>query len=1215
MNIRYTCSYIMNEKNESIESSGNTHMKIQEPSQTSNKNDVRPMNSKKDFETMIEFYLANNPLLKTHGNEKELEIRFGTNTRVAKPLSKIEYDNVIRKFKNAGFVTNTQEGIHMLRIQNEYTDKRKGEIRISNIRAEIVGMDLIQEYCRTNSLQKLLDMPSTTSAIADKIKFTQKQSPIIGNYDTAKPLRPVDFPDFNFRVSYQLEKDFTTRSMVARNILSSWDDSKKLFRYINRVRFSHPDYPIFLDVSIVKSSAKTAKYTSIPQYSIQDAKVFQTAEQYEVELEIDNSRIGVGTAFEKSTQLLNAIRKMIRLVLSGIQGTNYPIAFSERDHILQHYMLLLHGEEYMKSLLNDDGKMKKRILPRDFTGPSSNTLQIENIQHLSEDDESTTNVPNIQTDYTVTDKADGERRLLYIAPNGGKIYMIDTNMNVIFTGTFTRDKEWYNSMLDGEYIPYGKNGEQISLYAAFDIYYVNGKSVRDKSFLPLDTDKEQTNYRYPLLSNFIRNIKTTNILNDHGNNSETDKKGDESMHHTCQFRMKTKDFYSSKNGSIFNGCNTILQKEQDGLFEYMIDGLIFTPSFVGVGGERTGHIGPLYKHTWNLSFKWKPPKFNTIDFLVSVKKDKTGKEEIHNVFQEGVDLTTSQNILQYKTLILMCGFDEKKHGYINPMLDMINDTLPTFGNRDNEETYKPVAFQPTNPYVPDASLCNVVLTNNGEGGLVMMTKENEYFEEDMIVEFYYDITKSGYWKWVPLRVRYDKTNELRAGGKNYGNAYHVANSNWHSIHNPVTNEMISYGLDIPETIIDDDVYYNRSGSRTNTRPLRDFHNYIKRKLILGVSNRDDTLIDYAVGKAGDLPKWIAANLKFVFGIDVSKDNIENHKDGACARYLNAKKKHKHVPGALFVTGNSGLVKDDTSQTIRSGNAFANEKDKQIALAVFGQGSKDKNELGEGVYKRYGIGESGFQISSCQFALHYFFKDELSMHTFLQNVAECTKLNGYFIGTCYDGQAVFDLLLKKKQGESFSIYRDDEKMYEITKQYPHTGFPEDETSLGYVVDVYQESINKTFSEYLVNFPYFIRVMENYGFVLVTKEESKSMGLPNGTGLFGELYATMMAELERDPRKKTEFGEAGNLTEEEKQISFLNRYFAFRKMHNVNAEKVGKLMRRRLIEEEVDESEKFIERIEKEETATGEVKEAPKRHIIRKIRKKKDDIKITIRPKSK
>ena len=70
--------------------------------------------------------------------------------------------------------------------------------------------------------------------------------------------------------------------------------------------------------------------------------------------------------------------------------------------------------------------------------------------------------------------------------------------------------------------------------------------------------------------------------------------------------------------------------------------------------------------------------------------------------------------------------------------------------------------------------------------------------------------------------------------------------------------------------------------------MRDFHNSLKRKLIGAVSIRGDTLIDYSVGKAGDLPKWIKSNLKFVFGIDINKDNIHNHKDGACVRYLEQK---------------------------------------------------------------------------------------------------------------------------------------------------------------------------------------------------------------------------------------------------------------------------------------------------------------------------------------
>ena len=139
-------------------------------------------------------------------------------------------------------------------------------------------------------------------------------------------------------------------------------------------------------------------------------------------------------------------------------------------------------------------------------------------------------------------------------------------------------------------------------------------------------------------------------------------------------------------------------------------------------------------------------------------------------------------------------------------------------------------------------------------------------------------------------MRYDKTAEYRSGHKNYGNAYHVAQSNWNSIHNPITIPMITTGNDIPTTIYDGDIYYNKTSGNTNTKALRDFHNlFVKNKLISSVAKKGDTLIDYAVGKGGDIPKWINASLSFVFGLDLSKDNIENRLDGACARYLNYKK--------------------------------------------------------------------------------------------------------------------------------------------------------------------------------------------------------------------------------------------------------------------------------------------------------------------------------------
>jgi hypothetical protein len=109
----------------------------------------------------------------------------------------------------------------------------------------------------------------------------------------------VDFTDFNFRVSYQMERDFDVRTTTAKKIISEWTHSKKTFRFINRVRFPQT-LPIFADISIVKSSKKT---NNVYIHTIQDSGVLTNQEMYEIELEIDNSRIGNGTGITRSIVL------------------------------------------------------------------------------------------------------------------------------------------------------------------------------------------------------------------------------------------------------------------------------------------------------------------------------------------------------------------------------------------------------------------------------------------------------------------------------------------------------------------------------------------------------------------------------------------------------------------------------------------------------------------------------------------------------------------------------------------------------------------------------------------------------------------------------------------------------------------------------------------------------------------------------------------------
>ena len=1152
----------------------------------------------KQLNQLINIFWKTKPFISDSTINHELEVRFGTRqAQEIKPLTKIDYDNVISRLKSHGFTCANQEGEYLLRIQTEYI-QRSGQVAISPIRVEIAGFHTIQEYCKHNDITKV-----------PHVEFYKKS--LVRDTATATTTNPVNFDDFNFRVSYSTEEKMREKEPIIKAMINNWTKSKKIYRYINRVSFIHEDLPVSIDISIVKSS--TYNYNSkpagpIPAYTTDDAKVFQNPEVYEIEIEIDNSKIGPGTgtdvAFTPRTPnqsppkgrefphftprtpdhpppkgrefphftprtpdhpppkkrgvggtaitnsaelLLEKIKIAIKNVLMGLQETNYPVAYPELRDVLKNYLKLMHSNK-------ENYNFNRPITTTDFIGPNSYTLQMKNIVPINNN----LKEPNIRNDYTATDKADGSRCLMYISDTG-KIYLINTNMKVMFTGAKTEEKTAHNSLIDGEIILHDKNGAFINLYAAFDVYFIQNKDVRSFGFITRKDTDEPKNFRLPLLKGLIQNLSPVSILK---------------LPTTpipAPITIVSKEFYSTSDKiSIFDACNKIITRENNNEFIYNTDGIIFTPANYGVGTDAIGKPSPNFKTTWDYSFKWKPPKYNTIDFLVTTKKGDNGMDMTTPIFQDGLDTQTTIQFDEYKTIILRCGFDEKKHGYINPCQNVIEDKLPSVAQAsDDENKYQPVQFYPTNPYDPNAGICKIMLHKDDTGVYQMMTEENEVFQDNTIVEFRYDLEREPQWRWIPLRVRYDKTGELRQGIKNFGNAYPVANSNWHSIHNPITGAMISTGRNIPDEIANDDVYYNRITKSKTTRPLRDFHNlYVKQLLISSVAKNSDTLIDYACGKGGDFPKWISANLSFVFGIDVSKDNLENRLDGACARFLNYRKQFKTVPYALFVNGNSG-------SNIRSGKAMLNDKAIQITRAVFGVGTKDEEQLGKGVARQYGKGEDGFNISSCQFAMHYFFENKNVFQNFIRNLSECTKLGGYFIGTCYDGTEIFKLLKNKKQGESIELYDDaNVKIWEIKKEYSSETFDDDASSLGKRIDVYQESIDKMFPEYLVNFNYLGRVMQNYGFSLVKREEALDLGLPEGSGLFQELFVSMTNEVKRNKNVKNEYGTAFNMTESEKKISFLNRYFVYKKTRQVIAEKVAL--------EEIEGEEEAEEEAEKEPT---------------------------------
>ena len=115
------------------------------------------------LEQILNIYLLN---IQRGGRDgaSEMEIRFGT-ARGMKPISRIEYDNVVKRLLSAGFELGQQS--YLLRMNSEFTDPKSGVTRVSNIRAEVAGIGNVSEYCKSNDLD---DMYSSR-----KVMFMQKE--------------------------------------------------------------------------------------------------------------------------------------------------------------------------------------------------------------------------------------------------------------------------------------------------------------------------------------------------------------------------------------------------------------------------------------------------------------------------------------------------------------------------------------------------------------------------------------------------------------------------------------------------------------------------------------------------------------------------------------------------------------------------------------------------------------------------------------------------------------------------------------------------------------------------------------------------------------------------------------------------------------------------------------------------------------------------------
>ena len=92
------------------------------------------------------------------------------------------------------------------------------------------------------------------------------------------------------------------------------------------------------------------------------------------------------------------------------------------------------------------------------------------------------------------------------------------------------------------------------------------------------------------------------------------------------------------------------------------------------------------------------------------------------------------------------------------------------------------------------------------------------------------------------------------------------------------------------------------------------------------------------------------------------------------------------------------------------------------------------------------------------------------------------------------------------------------------------------------------------QFLVVFEYFTKILEAFGFIPCPEKDLERFGLKNPIGSFEDLFDLMTNDIKENKFSKKNLGQALDMTEPEKFVSFLNNYYVYKKQHNVNTQTV-------------------------------------------------------------
>jgi hypothetical protein len=913
--------------------------------------------------------------------------------------------------------------------------------------------------------------------------------------DRTLPQSNLDLDEYEMRIKTRREKDLDVKDDMVTDILSKWPQVKKAFRLVKR--WSFQGLGIRIDMSMVRSTPKNPRGEYQWQRRFLDVPLFEQPTEYEVEVEL--LRGGETDTADKATK---SLVRGIGEVLRAIQGNTLLIKKSVKEAVLQNYNAVVGT-------------------PR-FRGVAPVTLEVKNMLPTV----SMNTTPNIRNDYNVTDKADGMRVHGFVQDDG-ELYLIDMSMKVYRTGLV--NKACARSLVDGEWVTRSIEDKPINHFLLFDIYNtIGGASCAKEPFA------KGSEGRWFLLQAWIDGWAS-------GGGPQIVAKG---LEEANRLQIELKGFLfaeAGKSDSIFTACAQILDMPR----MYHTDGLILTPNQVPLPSEPGAGFFR--------QFKWKPAKDNSIDFLVTFQTSATDPTLDEIVVSQ--DPETGLDI-RYKILRLYVN-SNREPAFEDPRATVLNDLplpAPSYG-AGQRQSYRPTLFQPMDYSDMMVNTCYTILkVNPMSGDEYTTTKDSdEPIQNNSIVECRYEPNAKQGWRWVPMRIRHDKTERFAKATvtKNYSrtlNAEATANSIWESIHNPVTLHMIRSGagepseeeqralLAAPGRAGGAKRYYMREGSRDDraaARGLRDFHNHwIKEELLYGtiMVPGGKKVLDFSCGQAADYGMWIRTRASFVLGVDIAEVGIRDPKNGAYRRYLKAliDQGRDEVPAMIFAVG-------DSKKPLQTGAAGSTPEDANLLRAVFGTTAVD-GTVPVAVQKPTvaGVLRNGADVAVSMFALHYFFESKETLDGFLANVRDCVAVGGYFAGCCFDGEAVFRMLKDVEMGHSRVGMDGTSEVWSIRKAYDADEFAADDTSVGVAIDVKFVTIGEEYREYLVNFEYLVKRLKEIGLELCNEKELAALKLRHSTGMFREAYG--MAE-----RNKRFY----KMTDAEKEFSFLNRWFIFRR----------------------------------------------------------------------